>query len=76
MKNKLGMTKGDDEGTIDSLIKYLELQSIKGATHFKMTWSGDPMWAFKWFETYNLLSEEEVKQIKIKKLQKQIEELK
>ena len=45
-------TKGDKTGTIDSLIEYLQEAKKKGATHYNMRWSNDPVWAFKWFETY------------------------
>ena len=41
-----------------------------------MRWSGDPMWAFKWFETYINKSEEECKQEKIDALEKELNSLK
>ena len=76
MKKIITTTKGDDSGTIDDLIKYLEQAKEKGATHFLMRWSNDPQWAFKWFETYRIKSEDEVKQDKINELQKEINALK
>jgi hypothetical protein len=76
MNEKVTSTKGDDMGTIESLINYLIESKKKGATHYKMRWSGDPMWAFKWFETFRIKSDEEVKQEQIDKLEKEIAELK
>ena len=60
MKEVLAKVKGDESGTIDSLISFLQGQKENGATHYKMTWSGDPMWAFKWFETYRIKPIKEV----------------
>ena len=68
-------TKGDATGTIDELINWLEKAKAEGATHYKMDWSKDPMWAFKWFETYRTVSDEELKQEKIDKLKKELNEL-
>lgn len=76
MIKKITATKGDNEDTIDSLIDYLEEAKKKGATHYMMSWSRDPIWSFKWFETYRLKSEEEIKQEKIDDLEKQLKELK
>lgn len=76
MKEKMTMTKGDDEGTIQSLIDFLEKAKEKGATHYKMSWSGDPHWAFKWFETYRVKTEEEIKQDKIDALENELKSLK
>jgi len=72
----INFTKGDSKDTIQSLITYLEEAKNKGATHYKMTWSGDPMWAFKWFETYRTKSKEEVKQENIDALEKELNSLK
>jgi len=76
MIEEITMTKGDDKGTIESLINYLEGAKKKGATHYKMRWSRDPMWAFKWFETYRIKSEQEIKQEKIDALEKELNSLK
>jgi hypothetical protein len=76
MIEEITMTKGDNKGTIESLIAYLEEAKKKGATHYTMTWSGDPMWCFKWFETYRYKSEEEIKQEKIDALEKELNSLK
>jgi hypothetical protein len=76
MEYKITMTKGDKRGTINSLIDFLNSAKERGATHYKMSWSNDPMWAFKWFETYRLKSDEEVTQEAIKALEDKIKELK
>ncbi len=76
MKKQVGSTKGDSEGTIDSLIAYMESAKLKGATHYSMDWSGDPQWAFKWFYTYYVMTPEQVKQEKIAELQAKIDDLK
>ncbi len=73
---EITMTKGDDKGTIESLITYLEEAKKKGATHYKMRWSNDPMWAFKWFETYRIKNPQEIKQEKIDALEKELNSLK
>ena len=49
-------TKGDDGGTIDSLISYLEESKKRGATNYSIRFSG-PSCTFKWFETYRNKSE-------------------
>ena len=36
MIEEITMTKGDDKGTIESLINYLEEAKKKGATHYKI----------------------------------------
>ena len=69
-------TRGDSKGEIDYLISHLEQAKKMGATHYNMRWSGDRMWAFKWFETYRNKSQEEIKQEKVKALEKQLQELK
>lgn len=76
MKQDITTTKGDSEGTIESLIQFLEEAKEKGATNYKMSWSGDPMWAFKWFETYRVKSEEEIKEDEIKALEDELKSLK
>ena len=68
-------TKGDATGTIDDLISFLNEAKEKGATNYSFRWSGDPIWAFKWFETYRIKSEEEIKQEEIISLQKRLSEL-
>ena len=75
-KEQVIFTKGDSKGSINSLMDWLKEARDKGATHYEMEWSKDPMWAFKWFRTYRHLSDEEVKQEKIKKLEQEIKELK
>ena len=37
MKEVLAKVKGDESGTIDSLISFLQEQKENGATHYKMT---------------------------------------
>lgn len=75
-KEIITSTAGDTTGKIDNLILFLKGCKERGATHYHMRWSGDPQWAFKWFETYYKLSEEEIKQNKIKELEGKLEELK
>lgn len=67
--------KGDATGTIDDLILFLNEAKSKGATNYLFRWSGDPIWAFKWFETYRIKSDQELKQEEIIKLQKRLSEL-
>ena len=67
---------GDTEGHIDDLIAFLLKARAKGATHYKMTWSHDHDWAFKWFETYRIKTDEEVKQERIKQLEDELRSLK
>lgn len=67
--------EGDKEGSIDTLIEFLKDAKDQGATHFKMTWSQDPDWAFKWFDTYRIKSEDEFKKEKREKLQKELDSL-
>lgn len=74
-KRKIMYTEGDANGSIDDLITWLEECKSKGGTHYKMTWSNDPMWAFKWFEVYRTVSDEELKQEKIYELKKKLKEL-
>lgn len=69
-------TDGGASGTIEELMEFLKGAKKKGATHYKMRWSGDPIWSFKWFEAYKIMTEEEVNQKEIEKLQNRIEELK
>jgi hypothetical protein len=75
-EERIDFTKGDSKGTIDGLIEYLEKSKELGATHYEMKWSKDPMWAFKWFETFKILTDEELKQSKIDALQKEIDLIK
>jgi len=72
MRENITMTKGDATDTIDELISFLKEAKEKGATHYSMRWSNDPMWAFKWFETYKVKTEQEVKNDKMKELQELI----
>ena len=69
-------TKGDSNGTIDELIEFLETSKLKGATHYNMRWSNDRNWTFKWFETYQLKSEQEIKNDRIKELEDELKLLK
>lgn len=76
MKQQLiDRTKGDSKGSIDCLIEFLNESKSKGATHYSMEWSGDPMWAFKFFETYRIKSDEELRNEKIERLKKRLAEL-
>ena len=75
MREDITMTKGDASGSIDELISFLNEAKSKGATNYSMRWSGDPMWAFKWFETYRIKSEQEIKNEEIERLQKRLSEL-
>lgn len=74
-KRELKFTKGDATGTIDELISWLESAKAEGATHYQMEWSNDPMWAFKWFRTFRIKSDDELKQEKIDKLKNELKEL-
>lgn len=76
MKETISKIKGDDEGLIDNLINQLQAAKKKGATHYQMTWSRDPMWSFKWFEVYRIKTKEEVKQEQIKALESKLKQLK
>ena len=76
VKKEILTTKGDKSDTIDNLIDFLNKAKKEGATHYKMRWSQDPNWDFKWFETYKIKSEQEIKQEKIKELEEQIKQLK
>ena len=76
MKKQLTSTKGDANGTIDSLIEFLNKAKKKGATNYNMYWSNDPHWAFKWFETYKVLTPTEIKENEIKELESKLKELK
>ena len=75
MKNieEITMTKGDGEGLIDDLILFLNEAKAKGDTNYSFRWSGDPIWSFKWIETYRIKSEKEILQEAIIKLQQIIE---
>ena len=76
MKEEITTTKGDANGTIDELIEFLNKAKEKGATNYSFRWSGDPMWAFKWFETYRIKSEEEINNDKRKYLEEELRKLK
>ena len=75
MREDITMSKGDASGTIDELISFLNKAKEQGATHYSMRWSNDPIWAFKWFETYKIKSDEEIKEDEIKRLKQRINEL-
>jgi hypothetical protein len=68
-------TKGDASGVIDDLIDFLNEAKSKGATRYCMRWSNDPHWAFKWFETYRIKTDQEVKEEEIKALESKLDEL-
>jgi hypothetical protein len=69
-------TNGDESGSIDDLIKLLTKAKKNGATHYRMKWSQDPNWSFKWFETYRIKSDDEIKDERIKELEQELKELK
>ena len=75
MRKDITMTKGDSSGNIDELINFLIKSKEKGATNYSMRWSNDPMWAFKWFETYRIKSEEEINNDKRKYLEEELTRL-
>jgi hypothetical protein len=75
-KKEVRSTKGDSDGTIDSLIDFLQNAKREGATLYEMDWSHDPQWAFKWFRTYQIRTDEEVKQDEIKELEQRLDKLK
>ena len=76
MRDKqLTQQKAQSEYEIDSLIKFLNLQKSRGATHCRWWWSKDPMWGFEWFETFRKFTEDEIKADHKADLQKQIDEL-
>jgi hypothetical protein len=60
VRQEVTSTKGDATGTIDDLINFLNEAKAKGATNYSFRWSGDPFWAFKWFETYRVEEEKDV----------------
>lgn len=69
-------TKGDNTDTIDSLIDFLKEAKEKGATHYEMDWSRDPIWDFKWFRAYRIKTDEELKQERIAELEHELSKLK
>jgi len=60
---------------IDELIKWLHEAKSEGATHYEVEWSGDKMWDFRWFRAFRWKSDLEIKQEKINKLKKELNEL-
>lgn len=68
--------KSDKADTIDNLIQFLQEAKQKGATHYRMEWSHDLMWDFKWLRTYRTKSDEELKNEEIEGLEKRLSELK
>jgi len=68
-EKRVGFINGDGDGLIGELIEYLKDCKDKGATHYKIYWGS------KWFEVYKMLTDEEMKQEKIKHLQSQIDKL-
>lgn len=75
-KEIVSQSQGDKEGEIDDLIDFLHLCKESGATHYKMSWSNDPVWAFKYFETYRIKPSREIKEREIKILEERIQFLK
>jgi hypothetical protein len=76
MEQEIEFCEGDASGTIDNLINFLNKAKAKGATHYKMEWSNDPMWSFKWFRAYRRKTKEEQQAEEIEKLQFEIDRLK
>ena len=76
MKENIMTTKGDSVGKVDDLIDWLKQASDLGATDYEMVWSEDPQWPFKWFNAYKVLTEEEIRNNKIEKLERELHELK
>ena len=74
-KKEIKSTNGDRTGTIDDLIDWLKTAKAEGATHYEMNWSRDPVWSFKWFKTYRVKDDEELKQEKINELKNELKEL-
>ncbi len=74
-KIKVDYVKGDSEGGINELIEWLIKARDKGATNYEMEWSGDPMWAFKWFRAYKMLTDEEIKVKEIEELKNKLKKL-
>ncbi len=72
---KISTDKGDSSGTIDDMIAFLTESKEKGATHYRLWWSQDPVWSFKWLETFRIKSYEEFIADEVKELQSQIDEL-
>ena len=64
-KEIITSTKGDEKGSISELIDFLQESVKAGATDYQMEWSEDPRWAFKWFKTYRIKSDEEIAREKI-----------
>lgn len=66
----------NQEFNISDFEKYLEIAKTKGADCFKVESSGDPMWRYEWIRFYKTLSDEDIKQEKIKKLEIELQKLK
>jgi uncharacterized protein with ACT and thioredoxin-like domain len=75
-KQTISINEGDKVGRIDDLIKFLVNSKNNGATHYQMTWSKDPNWAFKWIETYKVKSDQELNDERIKELEAELAKLK
>lgn len=68
--------KGDATGKIKDLEDFLKRAKDRGATHYRMVWSQDPKWAFKWFEAFRYKTQAEKDQEEIESLEKRLNELK
>jgi len=75
-KQQISSRSHEKEYSIDLFIDFLNKEKQKGATHFEVKWSGDPVWSFQWLNTFRIKSKDEVKEIEIQRLQKEIDKLK
>lgn len=73
-KEELMFTKGDNEGSIDELIEWLNLSKKTGATLYKMEWHED-FQELKCIRTYKIKTDEELKKEEILKLKNRLKEL-
>ena len=73
---KVSFIQGDGDGNIETLIKFLQSAQTKGATTYEFVWSGDPMWDFKWLNTYKHKSKEEILEEEIAMTEKNLNYLK
>jgi len=61
---------------IPELMRFLAEQAGKGATHVEIDLSREPIYAYDWITSFRELSKSEVTGKKLRKLLKEIEELK
>lgn len=76
MEKQITLTTNAKNFYIDSFIKFLQEEKLKGATHLKFWVANDPVYRFEWVETFSIKSEEEIKQEKIKELENELQKLK